>query len=611
MQVEARMRIMRGMGWFGLAVLLCTPQARAQLAVGNSLKMNLSGSLGYGYSASYGDASSGHGQNLIGSGTLTGSYYNPGFISFTARPYWDRNQNNGGSGSIAHDNGIDTSMNFFGGSSFPGGISYGKSFSNGSQFGVPGVGGIETHGSGQSFGANWSELLPGLPPVYVSFSSSDGSFSALGSDGKNHSSSRNFSTGTSYSILGFNLSANLNHGNSSFDYSDVLGWTSSGTSSSTSYSLAGQHRLPFRGGMGVSFGHSSYGSKTPVETSGSTNTFNANTSFAPWSRFSFSGQGQYTTNLMAAIGQELLPVGGILQLPSNGGSHSLGLGGGASFSIGHGWTTNATVNRTSVSFGGFDNVSTQFSGVVSYQVARSLFGLLHFSAGIVDLANKQGNAGAGMVGNVGMDHRFGRWDTSADFSYSQDVRTLYGIAVTSNYSYGGSLRRKLNSNTYWSGAGRSSHSGLSPQVGSSSAAQSMSTSLMWGRYMMSGGYSQSQGQSVLSSSGVLTPMAGASLITNDFLLFNGRSLSASGSTRLFRRINLAGAYSRSRSELVAPLGNTFAATQTYNVHVDYRLRKMSLIGGFSRIQQNASVVKSGPFMLNSFYLSFSRWFNVF
>ncbi len=608
---QRRMKLSPAVGWLALVAMLCTVQARAQLTVGDNLKMNLSGSLGYGYQAAFGDSSGGHGQSIVGNGALTGSYYNPGFISFAVRPYWDRNQSNSSSGVISHDNGVDSSMSFFSGSAFPGAISFGKSFGNSNQFGLTGVSSIETHGSGQNFGLNWSELLQGLPPVYVNYSVSSGNFNALGSEGNNESWSKDFTTGTTYQWAGFNLQGSFNKGSSGYKYSDLLGTSSAGSTDATSYSVGAQHTLPFRGGMGVNYGHSSYTSKNNNGTSGSTNNVGVQSSFMPWTRVSFSGQMQYTTNLLAAIGAETLPQGGVLLINTNSGSHSLSYGGGGGVNVGHGVTASASINRNLVTFGGYESDSTQFGATVSYHFARGLLGLFHVNVGVVDLVNKQGNSGAAIVGSIGMDRPFGRWDTSADFSYSQDVRTLYGIATTSNYSYGGTLRRKINRETYWSGTARAAHSGLSQEVGNTSGSESITSSLIWKRYSFSGGYSQSQGQSILSATGVLTPVSGASLITNDYLLFNGRSYSVSASTRLFRRVNVSGVYSKSRSDIQSSTANSYAEGQSYNTRFEYRLRKMTLTGGFSRTQQQASITRSRPFVLNSFYLSFSRWFNVF
>ena len=599
-------------GWLVLIGLLCVGSAQAQIVIGDNLQLKMNGSLGAGYSATFGDSGSAHSQNIVGSGAITGSYHNPGFISFAVRPFWDRAKSNNDSGAINRDSGLDSSVSLFGGSNMPLSFSYGKAFGSTNEFGgLAGVGGLETHGTGQSMAVTWSESLPNLPPVYASYSISSAAFSALGTNGDSHNSGRNFNFGSNYKLFGFHLAGTFSHGSANYTYSDLLGFASTGNSASTSYGVSAQHPLPLRGGLNVSLSHSTYGNSGNGGAGGSTSSLSAGSSFMPWSRLSISAQSQYTTNLSAAIRQELLPGSSVAILNSDSASHSLTLSGGASVNIGHGWGANTSVGRVSSSYLGYSSVSTQFSGLVNYQYSHNFFGMLRFGGGLVDMAGKQGNSGVALVGNLGMDRRVGRWNTSADFSYSQDVQTLYGIATTSNYNYGASIRRKFNDTTYWSGSFRAAHSGLTHSAGSSSASESISNSFSWRRYSVSGSYSQSQGTSVITALGVLTPVVGAGLFTNDFMLFNGRSLSVSGATRLFRRINVSGSYAKSHSNIDAQSVSTFTESQIYNAHADYRLRKMTLSGGYSRVSQQATAIKNGPFMLNSFYVSFSRWFNVF
>jgi len=613
MRTCAKKRVIapRGVVWLMLLGTFCAGSAKAQLAIGDNLKMRLNGTVGAGYSAGFGDSGSNHNQNLLGNGTLSGYYYNPGFLSFTARPYWDRNKNNNESGAVNRDSGIDTSMTLFSGSSFPVSVSYGKGISNNSQFGLGGVGGgLETHGSGQSFSVTVNEVLPDKPPVYATYSVGTSDYSALGSTGDNHTSTKNFNIGTNYNLLGFSLAGNFNHGSSNYEYSSLLGFASAGNSSTNSYSVSAQHPLPLRGGLGITWARSSYENSSNGGNNGSTSSTGATSSFMPWNRLSISGQAQYTTNVSAALSQEFLP-GSIGILNSDSGSHSLSLSTGAGLHIGHGWSATGNATRNSTSYLGHEYVSTQYSGMMNYQFTHNLLGFLHFGFGLVDMAGKQGNSGTSLVGNVGMDRKVGRWNTSADFSYSQEIQTLYGVSTTSSYNYGGSIRRKFNDTTYWSATFRAAHSGISQQEGNKSGSESVSSSFAWRRYSVSGSYSQSNGTTIFSSAGVLTPVVGAGLLTNDFMLFNGHSFTMSGATRLFRRINVSGAYSRSRSTIEAAPRNTFTESHIYNAHFDYRLRKMTLTGGYSRVNQSATSIKNGPFMLNSFYLSFSRWFNVF
>jgi len=61
--------------------------AQQQLSVGENTKLNAGALFTFGYAGDYGDAiPSDHGLNLGVDGKLSGSYYNPNFISFTATP---------------------------------------------------------------------------------------------------------------------------------------------------------------------------------------------------------------------------------------------------------------------------------------------------------------------------------------------------------------------------------------------------------------------------------------------------------------------------------------------------------------------------------------------
>jgi hypothetical protein len=136
------------------AVLLCAVAGHAQLTFGDYLKMNLNGDLGFGYNGSSGNGEIGssHSQGMNGDANLTGYYFHPNFFSFQVRPYYDRNQSNSESQSITRSTGIGASVGFFGGSRFPGSISYGKDFSTNSEFRVAGV---PTPGPSASPGARW------------------------------------------------------------------------------------------------------------------------------------------------------------------------------------------------------------------------------------------------------------------------------------------------------------------------------------------------------------------------------------------------------------------------------------------------------------------------
>ena len=194
---------------------------------------------------------------------------------------------------------------------------------------------------------------------------------------------------------------------------------------------------------------------------------------------------------------------------------------------------------------------------------------------------------------------------------SQGVQTLGTLDTTSSYTYGSSVRRRLNRNMFWVGSFRGGHSGFGMAEGSGNRSESFGSSLSWNRIGISGSYSQSSGTAVLTSHGVLTATPVGALLTDDFLYFNARSYAITVSTTLRRRISVVGGYANvfsSTQQFGSAINN---GGQHYNAQVEYRLRKFSIVGGFNRGEQESSKLPGPPRIINSFRVSLSRWFNVF
>jgi hypothetical protein len=604
-------RISPKSSWLLIAVLLCAATGRAQVEIGDNLKMNLNGTLGVGYNGAFGngDLDSSHSQGFTGTADLTGYYFNRNFLSFQLRPYYDRNQANTESQSITRSTGFGGSVNLFGGSHFPGSISYGKDFSSSSEFRIAGVPSIAADSSGQNFSINWSALVPKLPTLSASYSIGSSKASYLESL-ESESSSRNLSLNSGYQILGFQLHGNLTHiTNSSTTPLFLTSETLHSGGTGTSYSVSAQHSLPLRGGIGLAWSHSNFTNDDGSEW-GSTS-YSASASFTPWRRFSVYQNASYVTDLAAAFSQSVLNGAVPEKLRAEHDSAGVTYSAGASYLLGRGLTVGGHLTHRLQWYSGTRYEDTQYGGNLNFNHSSRLFGFLYFGFGLVDTASKVGNEGLGFNANVGMSRKFGHWDTSADFTYSQNVQTLVAIATTSSYNYGVSTRRKINADLNWGGAFRSSHSGIVMQEGSGNRAESFSSSLHWRKYNVGGSYSQSSGTAVFTSTGELTASPLAPLITTDFMLFNARSMAVSGSTTLFRRMSVGGGYARFKSSTTRIGVGTSNTGDRYNVRAEYRLRKFSLIGGFNRSMQEVSSVPDGPRLVNSYYVSFSRWFNVF
>src|SRR5690348_12299552 len=167
--------------------------ARAQLQVGDA-KMDMNGTVSAGYAASYGnEIGSSHSLNLGGSGTLSGSYYNPNFLSFNLSPYYNQSQANSNFQSITNSTGFNFSSAIFSGSHFPGGISYAKAFNSEGTYGIPGLPNYNTHGNSDTFGINWSENLPNAPSLSFGYQRGGSQYSIFGADENGNTGFHSFS----------------------------------------------------------------------------------------------------------------------------------------------------------------------------------------------------------------------------------------------------------------------------------------------------------------------------------------------------------------------------------------------------------------------------------
>lgn len=596
----------------GLAVALaCATPVHAQVTVGNNLKMLMNGSLGAVYAGSFGNyLGSSHNLGLGLNGTLEGSYYNPQFLYFQVRPYYDRAQFNADSQSTTRGTGLDSSISVFGGSHFPGSISYGRNFDSNSEFRIAGVPAVLGDSSGSNFNVTWNALFSGLPTLQASYSVADSTSTLLGTSEQGKSSTKSLNLNSSYSLGGFSLQGRLGHYNTDlFSPSFLTAANISNTSSNTNYGVTASRRLPLSGSLGLGWSRTT--SESGIDDVASSS-YTASAGISPWQRLSISGFYNYTTNAVAAFEQSLFgntslsPLGG-----AGSNSNAMYMNTTGTFLIGHGLSVTGYMNHRIQHFQEQDSTNTQYGGTVNFQKANDLLGFLRFSVGVVNTATQEGNNAVGLVANVGVAHKFGKWETSADFDYNQDTQTLFEIVTTSNYMYGGMLRRKIRSSANWSASFREARSGLTAQQGNRNISDSFVTNFSWEKYSLSGSYSRSNGEALLGANGTLTPTPLGSLISSYFLTFNARAYGATGSAQLFRILTLSGTYTKVSSDASQNALSTFNNGERYTARLAIRMRRLYFIAGFDRALQRSSAVPGGLRNVNSFYVSVSRWFNVF
>ncbi|HEX6879984.1 MAG TPA: hypothetical protein VF135_06450 [Terriglobales bacterium] len=601
--------------WVILAALV-TSSAFGQMQVGDNTSMNLSGSLGFGYGGGWGDnIPSSHSTTVNGLGILNGYYYDPNFLSFNVQPYYNRSQSNASSQSLLTGSGVSSTVNLFTGSHIPGSVFFSKDYSSGGQYGLPGVGALTTDGSSQTYGFTWSALFPDWPTLTTSYSSRSTSSSVLGTVGDFKNSTKDFNLNSTYSIFGYQWNAFYAHRNFSAEIPDFLGGLNLNNISSNAYGLSVTRRLPLSGSFGAGYSRTTYsGVRSNADNGNVTDNANAGVTITPWKHLTLSTDLRYTNNVIALAEQQYFPPGsGTPVIIDSAEAKSVVSTNNAYMGLGHGFMVVGNITHREQWYDHTSYADTQYGATLNYRYAKPLFGLLYFNFGVIDTANKRGNSSLGFNSGVGLTRKKGPWDISADFLYTHNVQTLVSVYSLSTYNYGGYVRRRLNSRTYWHAAARAAHSALVQHEGDGNRTETFTSGLTWRRYGFTGTYSQSKGASVLTTTGELTPSPIGSIFTNEIVMFNGRSYTLSLSSTPIRRMILTAYYSKLNSDTTSLLNsiNSINNGDRFDMRFEYRLRKLSLIGDYTRTNQVITAAEPNGITVNAYQFTISRWFNVF
>ncbi len=188
-----------------IGLLLPGLPVAAQVRLGET-STNLSGTVSSGYTADYGNMTgSAHGCSVGGEGELSGSFYNPNFLSFNASYFLNQSRANSNFQSISDASGVDLSTNIFGGSHFPGSISYSKAYNSEGNYAVPGLANYVTHGNNETFAINWSETLPGVPSFSAAYQMGSGKYSVYGTNDEGSNAFHSLNLHSGYTVAGFSM----------------------------------------------------------------------------------------------------------------------------------------------------------------------------------------------------------------------------------------------------------------------------------------------------------------------------------------------------------------------------------------------------------------------
>jgi hypothetical protein len=599
----------------GVAVLLAAPAWMAgQVTIGENTKLNASALATFGYAGDYGnDIPSSHGLTFGLDGTVTGSYYNPNFLNFSATPYWNQSRNNSNYQSLTGANGINTTANLFTGSHYPGTVSYHYDANSTGTFGLAGQPNFTTHGHGQGFSVGWSALLPDMPTIAASYAVGSGASDLYGTNEQTSSHTQIFNVRSTYTMTGFRLNGFYTHNNYDSSYPIFLSGQeeSKSNTSASDWGFGATHPLPLNGSFYANFDRASSNTDfiEPVGTpstsnSYTNNTLNAGASFHPTLKWGFFVNQSYITNLSGYLSNGI--AGGVPPVVNLGsGSHSYTLGGGTSYQLTDHINTQAQATWYDQYYFGKSYTGTYISGTVNYW--KRLWDMFAFSATVIESSNGQGSNGLGFIGNVNFSRKFGDWQTTANFSYAQNVQTLLVTYTTSYYNYSANLHRRFPRRIQWTAAFNGTHSGLTNEPGSTSHSEGFSTSLGSRRFNVTGNYNQSMGVSVLGATQPLPPTPG---LTN-YINFNSRSYGGGISTSPVNRLTISAAYARGLSDTIGNDIPSHNDSQVFNSQLQYHLRRIGLQAGVTRFRQSISAGGAPPANTTSYFVGISRWFDIF
>ncbi len=598
--------------------LVLTAPLLAQLQVGDNLNLRLNGTLSAGYNGDYGNqTSSDHSLGLGGSGTASGYYYSPNFLSFTATPFFNQARDNSSYRSISDASGVDAQTALFSGSPFPGSISYSKSYNSEGNYAVPGLANYTTHGNSDTFGLSWAERVRGRPSLSVSFQRSGGENSIYGTGLNADSTAHSFNVNSSYNWAGFGLGAFYYKGASNSQFPEVLAGTQQITATNATdhgYGFTASHKLPWNGSVFCNFSNSSVNTSYLGESENySVDNFNAAASFQPTQKLHASLSMNYSSNLSGSIFETVLASGGVVsQSTQSPPSHADDFAASAGYVPLPNMLVQGEVERRTQDYFGIEYGSNAYSGTGSYW--RKIFGGSFSTTMLVADITIDGSPqnSLGFTVNTNFNRRFGAWTANGNFNYSQNAETLLVTYTTSQYGYGGGVRRRWGK-VSWSLSAQANRSGLTGFTGTSNQSTSASSGLSYGRWANVGAsYSQSSGNGILTGTGVVTvPVPSPVLPASSVILFGGHSYSVSIGSSPLRRLTIAAAYAKSDSNTgVGSTGST-NTTSVFNTLVQYQFRKMYVTGGFSQLTQGFSASGTVPQTISSFYIGVSRWFNFF
>jgi len=604
---------------FGLAIasLLCGTALQAQLQAGSDTQLNLDGTISGGYAGTMtNDAGNGHGFIFGGAANFSGSYYSPQFLSFDVAPFYNQSRNNSAFQSITDSSGVTAAANIFGGSHFPGYVNYSKVFNNESNnYVVPGLASYATNGNTQTFGVGWAANFKDFPFLSFGYQQGDSNYSLYGTQQQSSDRFHSVFGLANYNIDGFHLSGGIHYSNSDSVFPNILAGTVPETANgdTTTYNFSMSRAVDNDGTTWFNFTRNTTNYEfEDVSNSATSDILTGGVSLKPTKRLFTSLSVDYDDNLAGSIYQQVTSTGALVPITLNEQpSHSWGVVGNAQYSVLKGLYVDGMISHRQQLFEGTSYDSNAYSGSVFY--GRDLLGGQLSTAATVT-ESTYGNNNTSMLGflaNVIYIRKIGEWGLSGSFGYSQNTQTILIAYTSSGYSFSASVNRRVIGHLYWNAGASASKSELNQVAGYTNTTQSYSTGLS-GRWLSaSGAYSKSSGSGLLTTTGVTPLPPGVPPVLVPTVLYGGTTYSASLASTPIRGLTVVGSAIWSRTNTGGEAINSNNTTQQAYVYLTYKVRKVYLNAGYSRLLQGFSASGLPPSTLSTYYVGLSRWFKAF
>jgi hypothetical protein len=606
---------------FVMVFLALAAPAAAQVKTGES-SLSLNGNLSAGYSDDYSNLlGSDHSVFGAGNADLSGYYYNPNFLSFDVQPFYNQSRLNSSYQSLTAASGVSASTQVFGGSKFPGSVSYSSVYNSSGNFSVPGLPNYTTNGDTETLAVNWGVHLDDLPSLNLSFSDSNNSYSVYGTDSRGKFHGDTFSARSAYKIAGFTLSGGYQYAGTDILTPDFLTSESSTLQSDSvtnSFFFGVGHNLPWNGSISASATRldltANYGASGSTDNyNASIDTLSAAASIAPANHLNLGATSYYTDNLEGTLYSTLVAAGALVPETPAQSSHSLSLTGYGNYDIPslH-MVAHGLVERQQQTFWGESFASDTINGTVTYSNRLwdgPFTGVLGLTRTTVDLNHE---SMLGVNTSINYSHNVKQWSLSGGLSYAQNAQTLLIAYTSSGYNYNGSVGRRFRRRCYWSAYASGARSLLTDVPGSANTSQSYSTALSLPRISFNGSFSESKGNALLTATGLTaTPIPITAVSPASVVYFNGKSYAAGIGAHPTRHLTMTASFAKGLSGTNS--NSTLSNNSTENMYfqLSYQLRKLNFDAGYSRLTQGFSGTGIPSALLGTYYVGISRYFNFF